>query len=173
MIVSLRILSLIASRIAGAVSAAVSPSGTNYIFTATQLLLKNFDTGRYYLPEATWPDPDQQLKFVTEVVNPVPAGPPPGDVPVAGINYQFNNDGDLVIKHDTSGLYHRWDVDFQDDFFNILQEGQGSAVASAFSSNGRNYRFVGNTLFIKSLNDGSLHAPILRGPHGEQWLVLL
>lgn len=145
--------------------------GTNYVFTATQFALRNFDTGRYYLPEVTWPEPDQQLKYVTEVVHPIPSNTPPDSVPLSGVNYEFNDSGELTIKHDVTGFFHRWDIDRADDYYNLMELGNASQVAASFSLSGINFLFQARTLYIKAL-DGSLHAPYLIGPDGEQSLVI-
>lgn len=150
----------------GGGAAAPGTTGNNYIFTATQLLIKNVETDRYYVLEVTWPAGVEGLKFETEVVAPTPAGA----IPDTGDNYEFTADGYLRFKHETEATFHTLTV------WNGLQEVVGPGNASnpgTFAQAGLNYRFIGGNLqFLDEFAGGGYRTVYLVGPDGAQMLEI-
>lgn len=146
--------------------AATPTSGNNYLFTATQLLIKNVETNRYYVLFVTFPPGQEGLLHETEVVAPVAAGA----VPNSGVNFEFTADGFLRLKHETSATFHTiwtWDG---------LQIVVNSGVASnpgVFAPGGNNYRFISNQLQWSDASNGLWYTMQLVGPHGNQQLELI
>ncbi len=142
---------------------AVTPpaTGNNYLFTATQLLIKNYETNRYYVLQTTWEAGVEELKYETEVVTPTPAGA----IPNSGVNFEFTADGYLRIKHESSGNFHNLNT------WSGLQTVVGPGVASnagTFAANGNNYRFSGSNLQFLDEMDASYYSLWLVGQHGAQ-----
>lgn len=138
-----------------------SANGNNYVFTATQLLIRNYETNRYYLLQTTWEPGVEELKYETEVVTPTPAGA----IPDSGTNFEFTADGYLRIKHESSGNFHNLTT------WNGLQTVVGPGVASnagTFASQGNNYRFSSNTLQFLDEGNGQYYTLWLVGQHGGQ-----
>lgn len=149
----------------GGVAAPPSANGNNYVFTATQLLIKNYETNRYYVLEVTWEPGTEELKYETEVVTPTPAGAIPDD----GVNFEFTADGYLRIKHESLGTYHNLNT------WLGLQTVVGAGVASnpgTFAAGGNNYRIVNNTLQFLDEANGQYYTLWLVGEHGAQQVEL-
>jgi hypothetical protein len=145
--------------------AAPSATGTNYIFTATQFVLKNYETSKYYLLQVTWPAGQEELMYVTEVVTPVAAGA----IPNSGANFEFTTDGYLRFKHELNATFHNLFT------WNGLQTTVGAGVASSagtFAAGGNNYRIVNSTLQILDAANGNYYTPWLVGGDGFQQLEL-
>lgn len=145
----------------GGVAVTPSANGVNYVFTATQLLIKNYETNRYYLLQTTWEPGVEELKYETEVVTPTPAGA----IPNSGTNFEFTTTGYLRIKHESSGNFHTLTT------WNGLQTVVGPGVASSagtFAAQGNNYRFVSNTLQFLDEGNGQYYTLWLVGQDGAQ-----
>lgn len=150
---------------AGGTAAPPSATGQNYLFTATQLLIKNYETGLYYVLEVAWEPGIEELKYETEVVSPVAAGAIPDD----GDNFEFTTDGYLRFKHESLGTFHNLNT------WGGLQTVVGPGVASdagTFAQAGNNYRIIGNTLQILDEFDGTYYAIWLVGQAGAQQIEL-
>lgn len=144
----------------------VQASGVNFLFTATSLLIKNVDEGKWYKPFVVGAAGVEQLDFGTEVVSPVAVLPA-----VTGDNYQFATGAILRIKHDSSGNYHRYDWYDGGTGFE-LAAGVASSPAVSVTTPGTNYRFVGAVLQFKDLS-GGWFVPALVGPAAsQQWVSL-
>lgn len=146
--------------------AAIPASGTNYLFTATQLLIRNVETNRYYVLWVTWPAGAEGLLHETEVVSPVAAGA----VPDSGVNFEFTADDFLRIKHETSATFHNiwtWDG------LQIVVEVGVASNPGTFSAGGNNYRFISNQLQWNDASNGGWYTMQLVGPHGNQQLELI
>lgn len=141
-------------------------SGNNYLFTATQLLIKNVETNRYYVLEVTWEPGVEGLRYDVEVASPTPAGAIPDD----GVNYEFTADGYLRFKHESAATYHNLTV------WNGLQEvvGPGNASnAGTFAAAGNNYRIIGGNLQFLDEAAGGFRTIQLVGQHGAQMLEIV
>lgn len=141
----------------------------NYLFTATQLLLRNIETNRYYLLQAYGGNATAQLLYETEVVDPVAAVM----IPNSGVNFEFTVDGELRIAHESSGNFH---APYVVTDTGAAQTWLGTGVPSnpgSFSTTGLNFTIVGSTLFLNNLIAGEPRVPVLVGAHGAQSLELL
>jgi hypothetical protein len=136
-------------------------TGNNYLFTATQLLIKNAETNRYYVLEVAWPPGQEELRYEVEVVTPTPAGAIPDD----GVNFEFSADGYLRFKHESLTTFH----DLQT--WNGFQTAVGAGVAAnpgTFAQFGTNYRIIGNNLQFLDAANGNYYTLWLVGQHGAQ-----
>lgn len=151
--------------ISGGVAAPPSATGSNYIFTATQLLIKNYETDRYYLLEVTWEPGAEELKYETEVVAPTPAGA----IPDSGVNFEFTADGYLRFAHESLGTFHN--LNSWMGLQTVVGPGNASN-AGTFAAAGNNYRIIGNALQILDVGDGLYYTIWLVGQDGAQQIEL-
>lgn len=168
MILTRHCLGLLVSRLVAA-AGAIPVAGNYYFFTATQFLLRNIDTGRYYLLQAWGDNTTAQLLYETEVVSPVAAP----SIPHEGDNFEFTADGFLRIKHESSGNFHTLDIKSDSGAKQtLLRTGVGSDAGS-FAASGNNYLFSAGILLFKDVDTLDLSTLALAGPHGEQQIIFV
>lgn len=152
----------------GAGGGGVPAAGTNYTFTATQLLIHNSDEDKWYELWVAGAAGEEVLDYNTEQVAPVAAGSPPN----SGTNFEFTDDGYLRFKNLDNTNRHTVDLFTEDSERTFRIDGGEASNPGVFAAQGNNYRFIGSTLQLYDPVTLTYHAFDLKGPAGDQVLEI-